>query len=66
MITSMSDVNVAVLKQTVRGDQVVIENQPAVVEEWRFDQTLVNLFRNSRTARPLRVEALMKGKGSVC
>lgn len=59
MITSMSDVNVAVLRQTARGDQVVIENQPAVVEEWRFDQILVNLFE-LETARSLRVEVLMK------
>ena len=40
MITSMIDVNVAVLKQTEAGDQVAIENEPDVVEGWRFDQTL--------------------------
>jgi predicted ATP-binding protein involved in virulence len=59
MITSMSDVNVAVLKQTGGGDQVAIENDPGVVEGWRFDQILVNLF-GLETARSLRVEALMK------
>ena len=59
MITSMIDVNVAVLKQTEAGDQVAIENEPDVVEGWRFDQTLVNLFE-LETARSLRVEVLMK------
>ena len=64
MITSMSDVNVAALKQTEGGDQVAIENEPGVVEGWRFDQILVNLFE-LETARSLRVEALMKEKESL-
>ena len=59
MITSMRDVNVAVLKQTEEGDHVAIENEPSVVEGWRFDQILVNLFE-LETARSLRVEDLMK------
>ena len=59
MITSMSDVNVAVLRQTEAGDHVVIENDPDVVEGWRFDQILVGLF-GLETARSLRVETLMK------
>ena len=59
MITSMIDVNVAVLKQTEAGDQVAIGNEPDVVEGWRFDQILVNLFE-LETARSLRVEVLMK------
>ena len=59
MITSMRDVNVAVLKQTEGGNHVAIENEPSVVEGWRFDQILVNLFE-LETARSLRVEALMK------
>lgn len=58
-ITSLSDVNVAVLKQAEGGDHVAIENDPGVVEGWRFDQVLVNLF-DLETARSLRVEALMK------
>ena len=65
MITSMSDVNVAVLKQTEGGDQVAIENEPGVVEGWRFDQILVNLFE-LETARSLRVEALMKERERLC
>lgn len=64
MITSMSDVNVAVLKRTEGRDQIVIENDPGVVEGWRFDQTLVNLFE-LETARPLRIEALMKERESL-
>ena len=44
MITSVSDVNVAVLQQPEAGDHVVIENDPEVVEGWRFDQILVSLF----------------------
>ena len=59
MITSMRDVNVAVLKQPEAGDHVVIENDPEVVEGWRFDQILVSLF-GLETARSLRVEDLMK------
>ena len=59
MITSMSDVNVAVLRQETPGDHVVIENEPEVVEGWRFDQILVSLF-GLETARSLRVEDLMK------
>ena len=59
MITSMIDVNVAVLRQTEGGNQVAIENEPDVVEGWRFDQILVNLFE-LETARSERVEALMK------
>ncbi len=59
MITSMSDVNVAVLRQTEAGDHVVIENDPEVVEGWRFDQILVGLF-GLETARSARIEALMK------
>ena len=61
MITSMSDVNVAVLRQEKSGDHVVIENEPEVVEGWRFDQILVGLF-GLETARSLRVEALMKDR----
>ena len=59
MITSMSDVNVAVLRQAEAGDHMVIENDPEVVEGWRFDQILVNLF-GLESARSLRVEDLMK------
>ncbi len=59
MITSLSDVNVAVLRQPESGDHVVIDNDPQVVEGWRFDQTLVSLF-GLQTARSLRVEDLMK------
>ena len=65
MITSMIDVNVAVLKQAEAGDQVAIENEPDVVEGWRFDQILVNLFE-LETARSLRVEALMKEREKLC
>ena len=63
MITSMADVNVAVLRQT-DGDHVVIENDPQVVESWRFDQTLVNLFELD-TARSARIEALMKERETL-
>ena len=59
MITSMSDVNVAVLRQAESGDHMVIENDPEVVEGWRFDQILVSLF-GLESARSLRVEDLMK------
>ena len=61
MITSMSDVNVAVLSETELGDHVVIENDPEVIEGWRLDQTLVSLF-GLETARSLRVETLMKDR----
>ncbi len=61
MITSMIDVNVAVLSQTEPGDHVVIENDPEVIEGWRLDQTLVSLF-GLETARSLRVETLMKDR----
>lgn len=70
MTTSMRDVNVAVLRQPEPGDHVVIENDPEVVEGWRFDQILVSLF-GLETARSLRVEDLMKerekllGKDSI-
>ena len=64
MITSMSDVNVAVLTQTEAGDHVVIENDPEVVEGWRFDQILVSLF-GLETARSLRVEDLMKKRETL-
>ena len=59
MVGSMSGVNVAVLRQTEAGEQVVIDNEPKVVEGWRVDQILVSLF-GLETARSLRVEALMK------
>ena len=62
MITSMTDVNVAVLSQT--DDHVVVENDPQVVESWRFDQTLVNLFE-IETARSARIEALMKERETL-
>ena len=64
MITSMKDVNVAVLKQAEAGDHVVIENDPEVVEGWRCDQTLVSLF-GLETARSLQVEALMKDRENL-
>ena len=59
VITSMRDVNVAVLRQTEAGDHVVIQNDPKVVEGWRFDQILVSLF-GLETARSARIETLMK------
>ena len=64
MITSMADVNVAVLRQTDAGDHVVIQNDPQVVESWRSDQTLVNLF-GLETARSARIEALMKERETL-
>ena len=64
MITSMSDVNVAVLRQTEAGDHVVIENEPSVVDGWRFDQILVSLF-GLESARSLRIENLMKERESL-
>ena len=59
MITSMRDVNVAVLRQAEVGNHVIIENDPEIVAEWRFDQTLVGLF-GLETARSARIENLMK------
>ncbi|MCH7749924.1 MAG: AAA family ATPase [Acidobacteria bacterium] len=59
MITSLDEVNVAVLRQVDDGDHVVIKTGPTVVEGWRFDQILVNLF-GLESARSLRVEELMK------
>ena len=64
LITSMSEVNVAVLKESALGDHVAIDNEPGVFEEWRFDQILVNLFE-LETARSLRVEALMMERESL-
>ena len=64
MITSMSDVNVAALKKTAGGNYVAIDNEPYMVEEWRFDQVLVNLF-GLETARSLRVEDLMRERESL-
>lgn len=64
MITSMTDVNVSVLTQMDVGDHVVIDNDPQVVESWRFDQTLVNLF-GLETARSARIEALMKERETL-
>ena len=58
MITSMINVNVAVLKQVDDGDHVVIENDPGAVEGWRVDQVLVNLF-GLGSARSKRFEDLM-------
>ena len=56
MITSMINVNVAVLKQV--DDDVVIENDLGVVEGWRVDQVLVDLF-GLKSARSKRFEDLM-------
>ncbi len=56
MITSMTKVNVAVLKQV--DDHVVIENDIGVVEGWRVDQVLVDLF-GLKSARSKRFEDLM-------
>ena len=64
MITSISGANVAVLKQTEAGDRVVIENDPAAGEGWRFDQILVSLF-GLETARSERVETLMKTRENL-
>ena len=56
MITSITNVNVAVLKQI--DDHVVIENDLGVVEGWRVDQVLVDLF-GLKSARSKRFEDLM-------
>ena len=59
MITSMINVNVAVLKQV--DDDVVIENDPGAVEGWRVDQVLVDLF-GLKSARSKRFEDLMNDR----
>jgi len=59
MVTSLDDVNVAVLKRSELGSDVAIDNDPDVVQQWRSDQVLVNLF-GLETARSLRVEDLMR------
>lgn len=59
MVTSLDNVNVAVLKQSELGSHVAIDSDPDVVEQWRSDQVLVNLF-GLETARSLRVEDLMR------
>lgn len=64
MVTSLDDVNVAVLKQSELGSHVAIDNDPDVVEQWRSDQVLVNLF-GLETARSLRVEDLMKARAKL-
>ena len=56
MITSMINVNVAVLKQV--DDDVVIDNDLGAVEGWRVDQVLVDLF-GLKSARSKRFEDLM-------
>ena len=61
LITSIRDLNVAVLRQTEASDHVVIKNEPEVVEGWRFDHILVGLF-GLETARSLRVETLMRDR----
>ena len=63
MVTSTTDLNVAVLRRGETG-RVVIENRTEAFEGWRVDQILVALF-GLETGRSLRVEGLMQERAKL-
>lgn len=57
IVQAAEGANVVVLKR--QGDQVVIENDPADVNNWRIDQILTSDLYGLPTARPPHLDALI-------
>jgi predicted ATP-binding protein involved in virulence len=56
MVQAATDANIVVLRR--EGDHVVIDNDPAVVRNWRVDQILTSDLFGLERARPPRLDPL--------
>ena len=63
MAQTSLDANLAVLRR--EGDHVVIENDPAVVRDWRVDQILTSELFGLGSARPLEIEMLLVDRARI-
>jgi hypothetical protein len=59
-VQAAADANVVVLKRD--GDQVVIENNPENVRNWRIDQILTSDLYGLPSARPPHLDALLEAR----
>ena len=60
IVQAAADANVVVLKRD--GDQVVIENNPENVRNWRIDQILTSDLYGLPSARPPHLDALLEAR----
>lgn len=58
VVQAAEGANIVLLRR--EGDQVVIENNPGSVRNWRIDQILTSDLYGLPTARPPRLDALIK------
>jgi len=60
---SAANANLVVLQR--QGDQVVIENRPQIVEDWRVDQILTSALFDIKSARSPRIERLIEERHAL-
>jgi energy-coupling factor transporter ATP-binding protein EcfA2 len=63
MVQATTDANLAVLQQ--KDGQVVIENEPYFVKNWRVDQILTSDLFGLASARNLRIEGLITERNTL-
>jgi len=63
MVQSTTDANLAVLQ--LKDGQVVIENEPYFVKNWRVDQILTSDLFGLSSARNLRIEGLITERNTL-
>jgi len=63
MVQATTDANLAVLQQ--KDDQVVIENEPYFVKNWRVDQILTSDLFGLASARNPRIEGLITERNTL-
>jgi predicted ATP-binding protein involved in virulence len=62
VVQAAKDANIVLLRR--EGDQVIIDNNPAIIENWRIDQVLTSVFELD-SDRPPQIEPLLKRREEI-
>jgi hypothetical protein len=62
VVQAAKDANIVLLRR--EGDRVIIDNNPAIIENWRIDQVLTSVFELD-SDRPPQIEPLLKRREEI-
>jgi len=63
VVQAATDANIVVLRR--EGDHVVIDNDPAIVRNWRVDQILTSELFGLESARPPQLDGLLRERERI-
>lgn len=63
VVQAATDANIVVLRR--EGDHVVIDNDPAIVRNWRVDQILTSELFGLESARPQQLDGLLRERERI-